>query len=539
MAEMDPSAGATAQRRAFPRVPLRAKVRMEFAEQRCFLSEWAVNLSPGGMFVRSEAPMTSGQRFQFEASLTPKGPRFEGVGEVTWVRRRWEGSARPPGFAVRFLELQEEGRAAMLRLADVFLEGGVGAMQEELAAMTAAWQRRRLDDESTDELHPAEELDEPLADTAVLDAPWVTAPLDLEADTLPPQPAPAGPDGGDGPRPDAVAPREPTARSPAPAASPAEGTRTAARPRRRGGWWVVGLVLLLAGAGFLALHGSLPGRLGGIMPTARPAAGRPLGGPRALPAGASGAEGGGQFGGLDDVSWSEDGDGISVVLALDGTLPETSLHRFRPPEAPPREVIQLLGARHGYSRPVVPVHSPLLEQIRIGFHQGDGDELRVVLELTSPAVVLRSMESDGRSLRLRLAREDEAESEAIPPAAETAAPAAPAVTAAAATKRPAPGARRPATAAASPRAGAGTSPTRQAASRRPRAGATEPTGPTAAVPAATPVALSPQPASMASTPATGATPPPAASDAPAPAATVVPVATVVPGATAEDTPPPR
>ena len=48
-----PAGGAPPQRRAFPRVPLRAKARMEFAEQRYFLSEWAVNLSPGGMFVRS------------------------------------------------------------------------------------------------------------------------------------------------------------------------------------------------------------------------------------------------------------------------------------------------------------------------------------------------------------------------------------------------------------------------------------------------------------------------------------------------------
>ena len=147
MAEMDPEAGAEAgapaQRRAFPRVPLRAKARMEFAEQRCFLSEWAVNLSPGGMFVRSEAPMAAGQRFHFEASLTPKGPRFDGVGEVMWVRTGWEGNARPPGFAVRFLELEEDGRAMMVRLAATFLERGVGAMQEELQAMSAAWQRRR------------------------------------------------------------------------------------------------------------------------------------------------------------------------------------------------------------------------------------------------------------------------------------------------------------------------------------------------------------------------------------------------------------
>src|SRR5688572_2504961 len=255
MVEMDPRAGAPSQRRAFPRVPLRAKVRMEFAEHRFFLSEWAVNLSPGGMFVRSEAPIVPGQRFHFDAGLTAKGPRFEGVGEVMWVRREWEGNARPPGFAVRFLELQQDGVDAMQQLADVFLDKGVGAMQEELMAMAAAWQRRRLDDESTDEMEaPVEQVETPLPDTAVMQAPWVagedqpTAPIaqvvavppaaeegaaavELEREITAPlvvEPTPQ--------------PQEPSAEAPKP-------------PGRRRVWWVGGVVLLLAGSAYLVLQG--------------------------------------------------------------------------------------------------------------------------------------------------------------------------------------------------------------------------------------------------------------------------------------------
>src|SRR4029450_3495124 len=145
--EMDPADGASPQRRAFPRIPLRAKARMEFAEQRYFLSEWAVNLSPGGMFVRSEAPMTAGQRFHFDASLTPRGPVFSGVGEVMWVRHDWEGGARPPGFAVRFIEIDEQGRATMIQLAQTFIEKGAAAMQEELRAMATEWYQRLLAEE--------------------------------------------------------------------------------------------------------------------------------------------------------------------------------------------------------------------------------------------------------------------------------------------------------------------------------------------------------------------------------------------------------
>src|SRR5262249_26214433 len=139
--------GGDPQRRAFPRIPLRVKVRMEFAELRCFLSEWAVNLSPGGMFVRSEAPVAPGQRFVFEADLSRRGPRFGGTAQVLWVRREWDGNSRPPGFAVRFLELEQFGAVAIQRLADAFLAHGLGAMQEELAVLATEWQERRIEEE--------------------------------------------------------------------------------------------------------------------------------------------------------------------------------------------------------------------------------------------------------------------------------------------------------------------------------------------------------------------------------------------------------
>jgi len=425
MAEMDPDAGAASQRRGFPRVPLRAKVRMEFAEQRCFLSEWAVNLSPGGMFVRSEAPMAPGQRFHFDAGLTSKGPRFEGNGEVLWVRREWEGSARPPGFAVRFRELQEEGRSILLRLADVFLAHGVAAMQEELQAMSVAWQRRRLEDESTDVILPDDGADEPLPDTAVLQAPWLG--LDDEIGTVATEDGESVKEaaGGDAPR-EAEAPAgqavsEPTEEPPAAEGQPAAG--------RRRVWWVGVLALVLGGTGYLALRGPLSSA---VAARAAGTDGVADGGSVALPAVPSGAmparasQAGMTFAGLDDVSWSEDGEGLWVVLALDGALPADAVRHFRPVEEPPREVIQLLGARRGYTPAVVPVHSPLLEQIRVGFHPAsaedggaDGDELRVVLDLPSAAVSVRQVQSDAREVRLLLAREETAAGGGATPGVET------------------------------------------------------------------------------------------------------------------------
>jgi hypothetical protein len=114
------------------------------------------------------------------------------------------------------------------------------------------------------------------------------------------------------------------------------------------------------------------------------------------------------FGGLERVSWKvAEAGGLWVVLELDGALPSEGLRRFRPAAGPPREVIQLLGARRGYEPSVLQVHSPLLEQIRVGFHPGGGDELldelRVVLDLPTATVAVRRVEREGSAVRILLA----------------------------------------------------------------------------------------------------------------------------------------
>jgi len=398
MAEMDPAPGAAPQRRAFSRVPLRAKVRMEFVEQRCFLGEWAVNVSPGGMFVRSEAPVGPGQRFDFDAALTPSGPRFLGRGEVLWVRREWEGASRPPGFAVRFLEVEEAGRLAIQRLGEVFLQQGVAAMQEELNALADEWQRQRLEDEPTGELEPAGDEGGVLPDTAVLSPGWA----EPEAGGAgPPEAQPAGAaappplTAGDGPAP-----------APDPGASLPPGT---ARPPRRAAAWLGALALLVAGGafvGWLRLGGDGPAATAAVAgkPAARRAAvtttARPLA--ASLPA-SPGAAPPAAFESLQSVSWSESPEGLWVTLALDGALAPGAYRHWRAAAPPPREVLQLLGARRGYPRQLVAVGSPLLQQIRFGFHPAEGgDELRVVLDLASPEVSVRRVESVGTTLRVLL-----------------------------------------------------------------------------------------------------------------------------------------
>jgi len=222
-------------------------------------------------------------------------------------------------------------------------------------------------------------------------------------------------------------------------------------------WWVGGLALMLAGSGYFVLRGPLAGRVAGTPAVAADTeAMLPPTPARALPASAREA-GQTPFAGLEDVTWSEDaGGGLWVVLALDGALPAGALRRVRYEAERPREVVQLLGARRSYARTLVPVGSPLLDQIRVGFHPTgdaggpDADELWVVLDLPSPAVVVRRQLVDARSLRLLLARNEAA---AAPPAQPRAAGAPAAAAPAAAPAAPAAAAQQseaPATAATAP-----------------------------------------------------------------------------------------
>jgi hypothetical protein len=376
---------------------------MEFVEQRCFLGEWAVNVSPGGMFVRSEAPVAPGQRFDFDAALTPSGPRFLGRGEVLWVRREWEGASRPPGFAVRFLEIEEAGQRAIQRLGEVFLQQGVAAMQEELNALAEEWQRQRLEDEPTGELEPATGEGAVLPDTAVIERGWAEAEADGASSSAPAVAGAAAPPAvtdGAGPLPQ-------------PGPDPTAPLAASPQPRRGAGW--LGALALLAAAGaflgWLRLGGDAPAP-GVVAAAAERAAGRPAAATTAKPLAASlpvraEAPVPAAFESLQGVSWSESSEGLWVTLSLDGVLPPGGYRHWRAASPPPREVLQLLGARRGYPRQLVPVGSPLLQQIRFGFHPAEGgDELRVVLDLASPEVSVRRVESAGFTLRVLLGADE-------------------------------------------------------------------------------------------------------------------------------------
>ncbi|WP_370643927.1 TIGR02266 family protein [Myxococcus sp. RHSTA-1-4] len=87
-----------------------------------FAEEFATNLSPGGMFVRSRTPQPVGTPVKFEVQIAGGVRVLRGAAMVRWVREVGD-PAGPPGMGLQFQELDEASRA----LVDMMLQRKPGA----------------------------------------------------------------------------------------------------------------------------------------------------------------------------------------------------------------------------------------------------------------------------------------------------------------------------------------------------------------------------------------------------------------------------
>jgi molecular chaperone DnaK len=107
------------------RVPLETRVQLKFDRFDGFISEYSSNLSPGGIFLRTRAPQPLGTVLDFAFRLGDGFELIRGRGEVVWNRMEDEGTTRPAGMGLRFLELSEGSKELIYRIVDQhILEGG-------------------------------------------------------------------------------------------------------------------------------------------------------------------------------------------------------------------------------------------------------------------------------------------------------------------------------------------------------------------------------------------------------------------------------
>ena len=107
------------------RIPLEQAIGLRFKHHGEFIDEQTVNLSNGGIFIRTQRPHPVGSVFEFELRPGRDLPLLAGKAQVAWVRRRSDYLDEPVGMGVRFVELDDESRRQLAELVASY-EAGAG-----------------------------------------------------------------------------------------------------------------------------------------------------------------------------------------------------------------------------------------------------------------------------------------------------------------------------------------------------------------------------------------------------------------------------
>ena len=96
-------------------VTLKIKFKSETLEQ--FIERYAVDVSQGGIFIRTKEPLAVGTQMKFEFQLRDASPLIAGEGTVVWTREN--DPSRPaiaPGMGVRFDRLADGSQSVLERI---------------------------------------------------------------------------------------------------------------------------------------------------------------------------------------------------------------------------------------------------------------------------------------------------------------------------------------------------------------------------------------------------------------------------------------
>ena len=96
------------EKRAHTRAPLRLQLEYSPDPERDFVYEHSTNISTGGLFLETEAPLPVGTELQLRFTFPDSGERLEILGSVRWVNAvHTEGETPNPGMGIEFLSIEE------------------------------------------------------------------------------------------------------------------------------------------------------------------------------------------------------------------------------------------------------------------------------------------------------------------------------------------------------------------------------------------------------------------------------------------------
>ena len=96
-----------AERRVFERAPLNMLVQFKLSDMNSFLRDYAVNVSTGGMFIRTREPHEEGSMIYLQFRLDDGSKLIEGLGKVVHVN---SADHAVPGMGVEFVNLDANSK---------------------------------------------------------------------------------------------------------------------------------------------------------------------------------------------------------------------------------------------------------------------------------------------------------------------------------------------------------------------------------------------------------------------------------------------
>ena len=95
------------ERRADPRAPVELEVHYRSAQE--FLTAYTVNISGGGIFIKTREPLPLNQAVHLRFTLPGIARVFNLHGLVVWTNPQPSRSSFPSGMGVKFMNLDAEG----------------------------------------------------------------------------------------------------------------------------------------------------------------------------------------------------------------------------------------------------------------------------------------------------------------------------------------------------------------------------------------------------------------------------------------------
>ena len=107
--------------RAATRAPLGRPIRLQADDSMEVIEGVCINISIGGMFIRSTEIRPQGSLLRFELPLDD-GASVRGLGEVVWMRPKSAGPGSDPGIGIKFRFLEQRDRQLIYKLVSQYIK---------------------------------------------------------------------------------------------------------------------------------------------------------------------------------------------------------------------------------------------------------------------------------------------------------------------------------------------------------------------------------------------------------------------------------